>query len=104
MDENILNCPFCATQITQQATVCPSCHAVKGYRLRTGMKLRFQVVAYAVFLLAVSLLCFVIGVTVMNGSGAFKWVLVIGAIVLGMCGTWLVIYAKSGPKWYRATS
>jgi len=104
MDIEKLACPFCATEISATASVCPSCQAVKGYRLRSGMKPQFQVIAYAAFLCLVAFGCGFFALTAAYSIPVARWLLLIAALILGASGGSLVKYALSKPSWYRAMS
>ena len=104
MDLEKLACPFCATEISAGASVCPNCQAVRGYRLRSRMKPRFQVIAYAALLCVSAVGCALFTLTAACGIPVARWLLLRAALVLGASGGWLVKYAFAEPSWYRATS
>jgi hypothetical protein len=101
MNEDKQTCPFCMTDICNLATVCSSCGAVKGHRLRDGMRSPTQIRAYALLLLGCSIFGLFLAYLGANSASLSPWIGAFVALSFAGLGLGLFAYAGSKPRWYR---
>ena len=89
------HCPFCMSEIHEQAVVCAECSAVKGYWTRDGRVFNnprtLRIGAAILAVVAVG------GWIAFEGSG-LGWVL---AALFGLPAVYNWWLLKRGPRWYR---
>lgn len=99
-------CPYCRTEVTSDATVCPRCRAEKGYGRRSNGSVRHEPLSLGV-VLAIALISFGAGLA-MAYTGVLGliedadiWGIIVvgvGALFMGF-GIWALFPQK--PRWFR---
>lgn len=91
-------CPYCATAIPPNATVCRGCHAEKAYIVSGGMRYGFMSTLLLGVLLPGMLALIVLAIGVM---GRAPMVGLIFAVPFAYPAVRSIIRLKNGPSWWR---
>jgi len=99
LSNNETKCPFCMTIVNINATVCPSCKALRGYTKSGNIVYgKARTIAFGIILpILLAIFCSVVGFV---ASGIWF----IGTAILSMVALFSMYRLKTGPVWYRAIS